>query len=392
MPDTLSPEVEALVSKIKEAITTSGVPLADAQKALSSVSGYQESAAIETTGLKLIESAGGFTTDIPLTEASRSNYPIKLISPGTGTMAHYPAAVLERDGPKVFKKGTLMFWNHPTKAEESARPEGDLNNLAAITTSDARWDANGVKGPGLYAEAKVMADYAQKIEERAPHIGLSIRAGGTGTGKLVAGKPELKTIDYAESVDYVTKAGRGGLALAEAARDAGILPEENEMTEAEIKKLVEGAVTTAVQAAVAAVQAPVKLLEARAVQGDAIVAANKVLAPLTLHEAVKSEVLNNVLRDIPLKEGVFDSDKFTVLVNTEAKRLGALASQLQGGGRPFGLGATEPVENDPLKIEAANRLREAQLKNLREAETSVFGSLMGQPKAAEFAVSKGVAA
>jgi hypothetical protein len=50
-----------------------------------------------------------------------------------------------------------MFWNHPTQAEESARPEGNLDQLAAIITSPARYEANGVKGPGLYAEAKVMA-------------------------------------------------------------------------------------------------------------------------------------------------------------------------------------------------------------------------------------------
>ena len=42
-----------------------------------------------------IESAGGFLSEIPLREA-RTNYPIKLISPGTGSTAHYPAAVLER--------------------------------------------------------------------------------------------------------------------------------------------------------------------------------------------------------------------------------------------------------------------------------------------------------
>ena len=175
--------------------------------------------------LKLIESAGAdFLAELPLRESARTSYPVKLISPGTGTTAHYPEEVLERDGPRVFRKGTLMYWNHATAAEEAARPEGDLNNLAAILTSDARYEKNGAKGPGLYAEAKVMADYAQKIEERAPHIGLSIRAGGKGSGKTVNGKPELKSIDYAESVDYVTKAGRGGLALAEAAREAGLLP------------------------------------------------------------------------------------------------------------------------------------------------------------------------
>lgn len=191
--------------------------------------GKEADVTVQSTDLKLVESAGpAFLEDIHVSEAARANYPVKLISPGTGTMAHYPESVLERDGPKVFKKGLLMYWNHATAAEESARPEGDLDNLAAILTKDAWYDKNGAKGPGLYSEAKVMADYAQKVEERAPFIGLSIRAGGKGTGKLVNGKPELASIEYAESVDYVTKAGRGGIALAEAARDAGLLPPVNE--------------------------------------------------------------------------------------------------------------------------------------------------------------------
>ena len=182
---------------------------------------------ISQSKLILVESAGpAVLEDIFVSESARTNYPVKLISPGTGTMAHYPADVLERDGPKVFKAGTLMFWNHPTRAEEAARPEGDLDNLAAILTKDAWYDANGKKGPGLYSEAKVMADYAQKVEDRAPFIGLSIRAGGKGSGRVVNGKPELASIDHAESVDYVTKAGRGGMALVEAARGAGLLPME----------------------------------------------------------------------------------------------------------------------------------------------------------------------
>ena len=77
---------------------------------------------------------------------------------------------------KVFKAGTQMFWNHDTDNEESQRPEGDLNRLAAVTTTDARWEEAGKDGPGLYATAKVFSDYADKVKEMGPHIGLSIRA------------------------------------------------------------------------------------------------------------------------------------------------------------------------------------------------------------------------
>lgn len=250
-----------------------------------------------------------------------------------------------------------MFWNHPTAAEEAARPEGNLDNLAAITTTDACWDANGVKGPGLYAEAAVMADYAQKVEERAPHIGLSIRAGGSGTGKLVEGKPELKTIDYAESVDYVTKAGRGGLALAEAARDAGILEQENEMDDAAIKKLVESAVTSAVTAALAGVQAPVKVLETRFQREDATTAGLQFLTGISIKESSKRYIVDTVLRDgVPLKEGAIDSEKLKTLVEAEAKRFGEAASAESGGFaiRGMGIAPVVPITETrkPEEIEA----------------------------------------
>jgi hypothetical protein len=317
----------------------------------------------QAADLKLVESSGAeFLTDLKLIEA-RSVYPVKLISPGTGSTAHYPAAVLEASADK-FKAGTLMFWNHPTMAEESARPEGNLDNLAAILTSNARWDANGAKGPGLYAEAKVMADYAQKVEERAPHIGLSIRAGGKGTGRLVEGKPELASIDYVESVDYVTKAGRGGLALAEAARDAGILDSEErgnvEMNEAEIKRLIE--------AGIAAATAP---LQERARRGDATVIAHRALATIGFTEAQKSYVVDTVLREtIPTKDGAVDADALTVLVNTEAKRLGAI---LGGNVRGFNVG-TE-LAADPIKIAEARIKARAEEKESLDEFAGIFQEL-----------------
>lgn len=326
--------------------------------------GMKESAAGAAADLKLVESTGTeFLTDLKLIEA-RTAYPVKLISPGTGSTAHYPASVLEASADK-FKAGTLMFWNHPTIAEEAQRPEGNLDNLAAILTSNARWDANGAKGPGLYAEAKVMADYAQKVEERAPHIGLSIRAGGKGTGRLVEGKPELASIDYVESVDYVTKAGRGGLALAEAARDAGILDSEErgdvDMDAAEIKKLIETEVSQRVAAETAG-------LRERARRGDATVIAHRALTTIGFTEAQKAYVVDTVLREtIPTKDGAVDADALTVLVNTEAKRLGAVL-----GGAVRGFNAGTELNADPVKIAEARNKARAEEKETTDEFAGLF--------------------
>lgn len=333
------------------------------------------------TGLKLVESAGvEFLTGISVSEAARSNYPIKVISPGTGSSAHYSASVVEKMAPLV-KPGTLMFWNHQTSAQEAERPEGDLDHLAAIITKQGVWNENGPKGPGVYAEAKVMADYAQKVEERAPHIGLSIRAGGTSTGKTVNGKPELKSIDHIESIDYVTKAGRGGMALVEAATYAGLLPEAarpaatqstgDSMTPEQLKVL----------------EAAGKLI----LLGEARRVALEALSDVSLNESAKEEVIRRVTKAIPTKEGLLDEAPFRESVKDEAKAVGAFAASIAGSGRVtgMGIGGGQPVA----------RLTEAERKTAREAEKieieeseDVYGDLTGNPLAAKFAARGGKAA
>lgn len=147
---------------------------------------------------------------------------LRLIGPGWGSSGYYPVETLQRDGPQVFRAGTKMYWNHPTMAEESERPEGDLRDLAAVLVSDARWEEAGAAGPGLYADAKVFGQYSQAVEELAPHIGVSIRASGRATTGEVEGRkgPIISALTAARSVDFVTEPGAGGriVALFEAAR------------------------------------------------------------------------------------------------------------------------------------------------------------------------------
>lgn len=350
---------------------------AELPKAWQDGSDSKESAEPKPAALKLSESAAcEFLSTVKLSEASRTNYPIKVMSPGTGSSAHYPDSVVE-SAAKLVKPGTLMFWNHATQAEESQRPEGDLNNLAAIITKQGEWMPNGPKGPGIYAEAKVMSDYAQKVEERAPHIGVSIRASGTTSGKSVNGKPELKSIDHIESVDYVTKAGRGGLALAEAARNAGIEVQE-----------VQGSEDMTDQEKAFMAKAEKFLLESEANK-----IASSALAGISLSEAGKVEVARRVMENIPTKGlGVIDEAKFKTLIETEAQNVGRFMSQMgyrgvTGMGQS-GAGTTQLSEKQQRKaLKEAKRQREA----LSEARTDIFAGIMGGGKAAEFA-AKGRAA
>ena len=162
---------------------------------------------------------------IPLVEGTlgkNGRTPIKLIAPGWGASGYYPAEVLERDGPVIFKAGTQMFWDHPKKSDENDRPERSLRDLAAVLVSDAAWMPEHPHGPGLYGEAAVYKPYRERLAELAPDIGVSIMAWGAAIQGEREGKKGMviQEIKSGRSVDFVTAAGAGGqvLELFEAAR------------------------------------------------------------------------------------------------------------------------------------------------------------------------------
>lgn len=150
---------------------------------------------------------------------------IRVVKPGWGTSGYYPAEVLERDGPIIYRAGTQMFWNHATATEEAERPEGNLRDLAAVLVSDSRWNEQGPVGPGLYANALVFEGYRKTVDEIGPYIGTSIRGFGRATTGEAEGRKGriINALTAAHSVDFVTKAGAGGeiVQLFEAARNPG---------------------------------------------------------------------------------------------------------------------------------------------------------------------------
>lgn len=326
-----------------------------------------ESASVEATGMRLVESAACLET-IALREA-RADYEIKLIAPGKGSSAFYPAEVLKRDGPQVFKAGTHVYVNHPTFAEESARPEGDVKNLAGVLTTNAQYHDSHAKGPGLYGRMKVFADHGQMVEEKAAHVGMSIRANGmaateSGKTKMQDGVPVLAKLTSAESVDVVTRAGAGGMILTEAARTAAN-PEGDEMSEDEKKQLREAV---------------------RIVTEDrARRLAESTLRDVTLMEAGKTRVVDTCLRHMPMKDGALDETAFVESVKDEAKREGKYLAELMGTG-VRGMGAA------PVQLSEADEEKQRKAEQrLLESSASVFADIIGDPKAAMFA-AKGRAA
>lgn len=143
-----------------------------------------------------------------------------------GSSAYYPDESLKESG-HVFTKGVQMFRNHLSQDEKWNRPEGDVNNLVGVLESDAEY----VEGEGLYADLKIFEDSKAWLKERAPYVGLSIRAGGI-VEEGEDGFPVLKQFTEALSVDVVTRAGAGGkfVSLEESAKP-GVLNRAHVVTE-----------------------------------------------------------------------------------------------------------------------------------------------------------------
>jgi len=318
-------------------------------------------------GALLLESSAHFCEAPRLAEAATATYPIKLISPGRGTSGYYPPEVLKKAAEaKVFKAGTQMFWNHDTDAEESARPEGDLNRLAAVTTTDAAWNESGHDGPGLYAHAKVFSDYADKVKEMGPHIGLSIRAGGDRdeSAKGPDGKPRVITaLKNAASVDFVTKAGRDGKIFTESKKEGEVDMDKNE-------------VLALIKESTAPLEAENKKLREQLMRSDGPRVIREHLADIRLPDSGKNEVIRRIL-----SEGIPDDPKkLKEAVERVSKDVAQFLMEAgYSGGSNFGARMTE--------AEAA-KFSEADEKELTERFEKSIGSLVDifvGPKLAESA-------
>lgn len=140
---------------------------------------------------------------------TKNKWRVKIIQAGWGSSGYYTEALLSTYGPKVFKKGTKVFMNHPSVNEASDRPERDVHQLAGKLVTDAVFQEGA-----LYAEIKFYSHYAPIIREMAEDVGLSIHALGSASLGEAEGRegPIVESLieDPLTSVDVVTVAGAGG--------------------------------------------------------------------------------------------------------------------------------------------------------------------------------------
>lgn len=314
---------------------------------------------------------------VPLVESAMradGTIPIKVIAPGWGSSGYYPAEVLERDGPKVFTKGTQMYLDHPTDAEESERPERSVKDLAAALTSDARWDANGKAGPGLYADAQVFEPFRPFISEASNHIGVSIRALGAAESGQAEGRtgPIIKKLSAAKSIDFVTAAGAGGkiLQLYEAATrripNQGVEP----MIQIEEKEL------TALRESAERVK---RLEEAQLVRDGQAIVIREVSKHSTLPELTRNRLVERLTAmpfNVPMKDGKVDEAAITALVKEAADAEKKYLTEVLGLGRVVGMGSTPAADA-------------AETTEVKESEAMMLESFKGlgmSEKAAQLAV------
>lgn len=307
----------------------------------------------------LLQEAGDAPTEINLVEAAGGK--IKIISPGWGSSGYYSPAMLKRDGPAAFPAGTHMYWDHPTAAEEAARPENSLTKLSAVTKAAAAWDDAGPKGPGLYAPMDVFEQYKSPVKEMAPYIGVSIRAAGTARNGEAEGRkgPIIEKISQGKSVDFVTRAGAGGqiVSLFEAAGRRPEAPptpteETTEMNEAQINALIEAAVKPLREENAASKTEATRLRETLALR-DARDYATRKLATIDLPAATKQRLAESLPAKATLTEGALDSAAFDAVIEAAVlEESNYLKSIGVGTGRITGMGTTQREAAEPMKTEA----------------------------------------
>lgn len=346
-------------------------------------------------GVELAEAGDGMF--IPLIEKAvrkDGTIPIKIIQPGWGSSGYYPAEVLERDGPKIFTRGTKMFWNHQTPTEEAERPEGDLNNLAAELVTDARYQPNGPAGAGLYADAKVFEGYKTPVDDLGPHIGVSIRAYGKAQHGKIEGREGaiITELSKARSVDFVTAPGAGGqiLSLFESARSVpavqnmtttesvdpkSVHKEARVMDEKQFKDLQESVATLQTNLG-AVTDENARLKEAVALR-DAKDLVSAALIKFSLPEATKARLLESLPMAAPMKDGALDKAAFEAKIAEAVKAEIAYLTNTLGLGTIKGLGesANDEGSNEEVKVDEA---LEGAFADLGLSEAAVKTAVRGR--------------
>jgi hypothetical protein len=167
---------------------------------------------VTDTTVRLSESTTLTEATVTAPDSKSGRMRVQVITPGWGSSGYYSREVVEAAAP-LFKVGTQMFLDHPSATEANDRPERSVRDIAGVITEAGKWDPTL---GAVVAECRVLTPYRDALTELADHIGLSIRGSATDvtvgeaegrTGPIIEGLADIT------SVDFVTRAGRGGRVL-----------------------------------------------------------------------------------------------------------------------------------------------------------------------------------
>ena len=86
---------------------------------------------------------------------------------------YYSGEMLESTGPAAFPVGTLVHADHQTWGEAYDRPETSVKTIIGAIATEPKLDTvDGVEG--LYANVEFTEEWAPRVEQIAPFVGLSI--------------------------------------------------------------------------------------------------------------------------------------------------------------------------------------------------------------------------
>lgn len=310
--------------------------------------------------MKLTEQGGATSS----TTSTGARARVTIISPGQGSSGYYSPEVIAEAAP-LFKPGTHMYLDHATESERAERGVRSLDRLVGVLETVPTLNHNGA----LVADVKIMPAWREFVKEAYPYIGVSISASGeieeSEQGRVI------KKLTAVESVDFVTKAGRGGKidALLESAVTEEDLSESTKkeggmtvtITEAEHKALTEAAETAATATSKAAeLEAKIAELTKELEAEKAKAAQAQESAAQATAEAVKAQataIVEEAFQGITAPAGKarlieavtvdgFDAEAFRATV-TEAAAEYAPASPVKG------MGATGPETQSIEEAEKA---------------------------------------
>ena len=273
-----------------------------------------------------------------LTELTGSRYRMRIMEGDKlGATGFYPAEVVRRDGPKIFKAGTPMYLDHQTEAESQHKPFGSVTTYAAEFVSDAEY----VEGDGLYADIEVFEHQRPLIKSLWNKIGVSIRATGNAVLDVIEGKkvPVFTSLDKARSVDFVTRAGAGGM-LVNILESQAEESEEEDNKDMELKEISDkldalALVVEKIQP-VPAVESAVETVEVVDLEKSLEVA--EALAASNLTEAGRKRVVAALKAD--------SEAEVSALITAEEAYVAEIAESANNNDEEFELGAEEGANRE----------------------------------------------